>query len=778
MKRTLRISVRALVDYALRCGDLDLTIFGSGHPVEAIRAHQRIQKSRPKEYTPEIPVHHRIETEDYGLEVSGRIDGLYNYSDRVIIDEIKTTKKDLHQLVQTENESHWGQAKCYAYIYALQHHLQDIEVQLTYVHLDYEARKELRRSFDRETLQKFFDTLIAQYLQWADTIVDWIRMRNDSINALSFPFTMYRPGQDEMMEAVASTINQRGQLFIQAPTGIGKTMAVIFPSLNALSQGHVFKIFYLTARTTGKTAAETALDVLRNNGLKLKSLTLTAKQKICFNPEKLCNGHDCTFAKGYYDRINKALHDAFTHDSFTRDTIVSFAQKHHVCPFEFSLELSLWVDCIIGDYNYAFDPRVYLKRFFQNGDDDYLLLVDEAHNLVDRAREMYSAELFKQPILAVRRQVKNRLPQIYHSLGKLNSWMFTERKKCNEEGNPRAQSELPDDVCSLLKDFTAYAEDWLKLNLSSPFRQQLVDLYFEAKRFLHTAERFDDNYATCYTNTGKDFSIKLFCIDPARHLRDTIGRIRATIFFSATLSPMHYFIESLGCDESARTLRLPSPFDKENLCVLIAGKISALYKYREFTKIDVARTVSLLIDQKRGNYLIYFPSYEYMKMVYEIFRERRPRINTIVQSARMTERDREIFIEKFIHETNNHLVGFAVMGGVFAESIDLLGDRLTGAVIVGVGLPPVSLERELIKNYFDSVNESGFAFAYVYPGMIKVLQAAGRVIRSETDRGVIFLIDTRFATPAYSSLLPQEWRPVLINKFDTIGEVLRNFWKR
>lgn len=776
MKSRLHVSVRDLVDYTLRSGDLDLTSFGTGHPVEAIRAHQRVQRSRPKEYVPEISVHHQVETEDYILEVSGRIDGLYNYSDRVIIDEIKTTKKDLNQLVQTENESHWGQVKCYAYIYALQHHLEHIEVQLTYVHLEYEAIKELRRSFDRKTLQIFFDTLVVHYLRWADTIVDWIQTRNDSINALSFPFSVYRPGQEEMIEEVGSTIKERGQLLIQAPTGIGKTMAVIFPSLKALSQGQVVKVFYLTARTTGKTAAEAALDMLRNNGLKVKSLTLTAKEKICFNPERSCNGTDCTFAKGYYDRINEALNDAFTYDRFTRDTSMALSQKHHVCPFEFSLELSLWVDCIICDYNYTFDPRVYLKRFFQNNDDDYALLVDEAHNLVDRAREMYSAELYKQPLLTMRRQVKNRLPQIYHSLGKLNSWMLTERKRCNEEGNPRAQGELPDDVCSLLKQFTAHAEDWLKLNISSPFHQQLVDLYFEAKRFLHTAERFDDNYAACYTSTGEDFSIKLFCIDPARHLRETLGRVRASIFFSATLSPMHYFIESLGCDESARTLRLPSPFNKENLCVLVAGRISALYKYREFTKFDVARTISLLIDQKRGNYLIYFPSYEYMKMVYEIFRARRPRINTTVQSARMTEHDREIFIEKFKHETNNHLVGFAVMGGVFAESIDLFGDRLTGAVIVGVGLPPISLERELIKNYFDNINESGFAFAYVYPGMIKVLQAAGRVIRSETDRGVILLIDTRFTTPAYKSLLPQEWRPVLVNKFDTIGDVLGDFW--
>ncbi len=776
MKSKLRVSVRSLVEYSLRSGDLDLTSFGSGHVIEAIRAHQKIQKSRPKEYSQEVSVHHQVETENYILEISGRIDGLYTYPDRVIIDEIKTTKKDLRHLSEIENELHWGQVKCYAYIYALQKNLREIEAQLTYYHLEKEETTEVRRSFDIASLHNFFNSLVSKYLDWTDTVFNWTDVRDDSIWKLPFPFEVCRPGQKNIIGEVGYVTEEGGQLLIQAPTGIGKTMAVVFPSIKAIVKGKTSKIFFLTARTTGRTAAEDALGILRKNGLRLKSISLTAKEKLCFNTEKLCTGSDCEFAKGYFDRINRALRDAFAQDSFTRDTIISTARKHRVCPFEFSLDLSLWVDCVIGDYNYAFDPRVYLKRFFENGGDEYLFLVDEAHNLVNRAREMYSAELSKQQILELRRLLKGRLPKIYNSLGKMNAWMAKARKKCEQEGNPNAEKELPQDMCSLLRQFSKVSEEWLSLNQATLFQQKLVDFYFEVRRFLRTAERYDDNYATCYTKIGKDMNLKLFCIDPSRHLKGTLERTRTSIFFSATLNPMEYFIESLGCDESASTLVLRSPFERDNLCVLIAGRISALYKHRQWTKFKVAQAISSLIDQKKGNYLIYFPSYEYMKMIYEIFRLQCPHTNILVQSAHMSEHEREMFIEEFNKASDDHLVGFAVMGGIFAESIDLLGDRLTGAVIVGVGLPPVSLETELIREYFDNVNGSGYAFAYQYPGMIKVLQAAGRVIRSETDRGAVLLIDTRFTNTPYISLLPQDWNITNIENVNRIGEVLHNFW--
>ncbi len=774
-QHTLRLSVRDLVAYTLRSGDLDMTTFGLVNPIDAIHIHQMIQKSRPREYSKEVAVHHQVKTEKYMLEISGRIDGVYIYADRVIIDEIKTTRKELTTLVKQQDNYHWGQAKCYAYMYATEHNLETIDVQLTYYHLGLHEKREILRSFEVHELEDFFNSLVSQYLEWADMIVTYIDVRNASIKKLVFPFETFRPGQQDMFANTEAIIEQGGQLLIQAPTGIGKTMAVLVPSIKAISQGHVSQIFYLTARTTGRQAAEAMLDMLRARGLRLKSLSLTAKEKICVSKGKACNPDDCTYARGHFDRVNGALQDAFTYDNFTRDTVLDLAKKHTVCPFEFALDLSQWVECIICDYNYVFDPNVYLKRFFDNGKEDYVVLVDEAHNLIDRAREMYSAELSSQMIRNLRRELKNRLKKVYTVLGKINTWMKKQSACCEEEQRPIAERDPPLDLCSLLKRFTKLSEEWLLLNRPALFREQLMDTYFEARTFLKTADRYDRNYATCYTQTGRDFCVKLFCIDPAQHLRERLEKFRSAIFFSGTLNPMPYFIESLGCNDAAATLTLPSPFDQNELCVMVA-RVSTLFKHRSYTKSAVTNAICSLVDAKKGNYLMFFPSYEYMRMIYDIFRVYRPDTTTLVQSSRMSERDREQFLEQFNKKRDNHLVGFAVMGGVFAESIDLIGERLTGAVIVGVGMPGISLERELIREYFNEVNECGFAFAYQFPGMIKVLQAAGRVIRSETDRGVVLLIDTRFVQDPYRSLLPQEWYIKNVVNVKAIGRILEKFW--
>ncbi len=753
-----------------------MSTFGLVKPLDAIHIHQMIQKSRPREYSKEVAVSHRVKTDKYVLEVSGRIDGIYVYTDRVIIDEIKTTRKDISTLVKQEDGYHWGQAKCYAYMYATQNKLKTIDVQLTYYHLGLNEKHEILRSFEVQELEDFFNALISQYLEWADRIVTHLDARDASIKKLVFPFETFRPGQEEMLENTEAVIDQGGQLLIQAPTGIGKTMAVLMPSIKAIAQGRTSKIFYLTARTTGRQAAEATLDMLRARGLRLKSLSLTAKEKMCLSKERVCNPDDCKYARGHFDRVNGALLDAFKHDSFTRDIVIELAKKHTVCPFEFALDLSLWVECIICDYNYVFDPNVYLKRFFDNGNDGYVVLVDEAHNLIDRAREMYSAELSSQQIKNLRKELRNRLKKVYTVLGKITTWMKKQGTTCEEEQKPIAERDPPLDLCSLLKRFAKLSEEWLLLNKPAPFRAQLLDTYFEARTFLKTADRYDRNYATCYTQTGRDLCVKLFCIDPARHLRETLEKFRSAIFFSGTLNPMQYFIESFGCDDVAETLALPSPFDQNELCVMVASRVSTLFKHRTYTKSAVTNAICSIVDAKKGNYLMFFPSYEYMRMIYDIFRAHRSDITTLVQSSHMSERDREQFLKQFNKSRDNHLVGFAVMGGVFAESIDLIGERLTGAVIVGVGMPGISLERELIRDYFNEVNECGFAFAYQFPGMIKVLQAAGRVIRSETDRGVVLLIDTRFVQDPYRSLLPQEWYIRDVVNVKAIGSILEKFW--
>jgi len=778
LKYVLNVSVRELVEHTLRSGDLNLTFFSMDRPVQAIRAHQSIQDSRPEEYTAEVVIQHHIDTKKYQLNINGRIDGVYNYRERVVIDEIKTTRKSLAVVQENEDAVHWGQAKCYAYIYATQNNLEKIDVQLTYVQLDKEETAELRRTFDLIELRSFFDALITQYLEWANMITAWVELRDRSIAAMGFPFDAYRPGQESMMEETARAIEERTTLLIQAPTGIGKTMAVIVPAVRAIAKNLVSKVFYLTARTTGRNAAEHSLEILRGNGLRLKYLSLTAKDKLCFDTNKSCNGEDCVYARGFYDRINEALREAFGKDSFTRQAVLDIAQKHKICPFEFSLELSLWVDFIICDYNYVFDPRVYLRRFFENGNSSHLLLVDEAHNLVDRSREMYSAVVYKNPLLTLRRRLRKRCPRIYRSLGLVNSWLARAEKDIPEGEKGIAQEEYPVGFCQHLRKFASTAEQWLVSNEQSVFRRDLLDAYFLARRFLNTAERYDETYATCYNEDNGNFSVKLFCIDPSKHLRQIITHCATAVYFSATLTPMQYFAELFGCDENARHLSLPSPFPSEHLCVFIAGKISALYKYREFTKHEVARMISALIDQKKGNYFIYFPSYEYMKMIHGIFEQRRPRAKIIVQKQSMSEQDREYYLAHFDQSTDDYLTGFAVMGGFFAESIDLVGERLTGAAIVGVGFPQISLEREIIRAYFDNVNGSGFAFAYQVPGMIKVLQAAGRVIRSETDKGVVLLIDTRYTRPPYRAMLPKEWRPVFVDNIEKLSSLLQDFWEQ
>ncbi len=772
----LKIAVRDLVAHVLRSGDLAFEFSSSARPVEGIRIHQKIQQSRPDDYQAEVAVSHSIDTELFTLAIGGRIDGIYLNSDPVLIEEIKTTSRSLDFHEHHENPIHWGQVKVYAYIFARDHNLEAIDTRLTYYQLDTKKIRTIQKNYKIDELELFFQDLVTNYLQWAETIVRWDNLRDESIRQLDFPFDTYRQGQRDMAVSVYRTIKNNGQLLVQAATGIGKTMAAVFPAVKGIAEGITTKIFYLTARTTGRIAAEKALDELRRKKLKLKSLTLTAKDKICFNPNSACNPEECDFARGHFDRVNIALNEIFLEDAFTRESIEQIAKLHRICPFEFSLDLSLWADCIICDYNYAFDPRVFLRRFFLENSGDFTFLIDETHNLVDRARDMFSAEIFKQPLLDLRRAVQGELPQVYKSLGKINSWMIKARKKCEKSGPVRHEKEPPDDLYPILRRFLLITERWLTRNIKAAYREELLDLYFSVSGFLRVAEQFDENYATCYEKIKKDLKVKLFCIDPSIQLRDALNRCKAAIFFSATMTPMNYFRQILGCDKSANRLALPSPFPIENLKVFISDRVSTLYRQREDTKIQISQTISALINQRKGNYLVFFPSYEYMRMVHEVFISNRPICDHILQTPSMSEGERDDFLQLFRQDNPKSLVGFAVMGGIFGEGIDLVGRRLSGAVVVGVGLPGVSLERELIREYFADTINAGFEYAYQYPGINRVLQAAGRVIRSDTDRGVVLLIDQRYATFRYRSLLLKQWATIRVQNHRQLAEELEKFW--
>ena len=775
-KKRVQISVRKLVEFSQRSGDLDLTFFSAVSPLDGIRIHKKIQESRPDLYSREFPVSLELEYEDIVLIVSGRIDGVFEYPCAACVEEIKSTGKDPDQIDIPEDHAYWAQVKCYGYLYARQKNLEDISLQLTLCNVATEKILQVKKAFTTIKLEAFFHALVDAYLQKVRALNAWRLKRNQSINSLDFPFKTYRSGQRQMAVAIYRTIRDKGQAIIQAPTGIGKTMAAVYPSLKAMEGGYTDKIFYLTARTTGRSAAESALKLLKNAGLNVKSVTITAKNRICFNPDHLCNAQECEFARGYYDRINSALDELFEQDIIDRDRLESVAAKYGICPFEFTLESCELADVIICDYNYAFDPRVYLKQFFMNEKKDYVFLVDEAHNLVDRGREMFSASLSRSLFLRLLRLIRPKFPKISSNLAHIIRWFSTKKNGIIRHGGFVSKSELPEDIFPFLVKFIQQSETWLLQNHKSPFRENLIEVYFEVSNFIRIADHFDQTYATILEKSDADIRVKLFCIDPAGPLEKALKRSGATVFFSATMTPLSYFKKVMGCSESAVEMILSSPFPRENCLVAVFDKISTLYKQRSETSGLVAKTLISLVRQKRGNYMFFFPSYQYLNMVFDVFTGMNDGIRILIQRPDMKEYERERFIESFRTENDDTLVGFAVMGGFFAEGIDLVGDFLSAAAIIGVGIPMICPERELIRRYYQQKVGAGFDFAYKYPGINRVLQAAGRVIRSENDKGAILLIDERFSKPGYNALLPDHWNTVRIRNHSEFHSLLKNFW--
>ncbi len=775
MKPVVTVAVRTLVDFVLKSGDLALGFKGTRRALEGLRAHQKIQSGRPVGYTPERPVHHRLETERIVLAIDGRIDGVFQDGTGTVIDEIKSTRRELETLRDEPDALHWGQVKLYAWMYAIEHGLEQIDVQLTYYHLETGRTLEIRQRFDFEALAAFAEAVVAEFLSWAEGLDQWRQRRDRAIQALDFPFPTYRAGQRRMAVAVYRALQEGHPAMIQAPTGIGKTLGSVFPAVKAMGAGLTSRIFYLTARTTGQRAAEKTLALLCAADLAFKSLTLTAKDKICPHPEAACTPEECPRARGHYDRLKGARRAAFEPMALDRRTLAHLAEVHAVCPFELGLDMALWTDMVIADYNYAFDPRVYLRRFFDEAGNDFTFLIDEAHNLVERSREMFSADLDKRVFLELRRDLREDHPGLYRSLGRVNAWLATARRACLDAGGAMAAVEPPEALLPRLMAFVTRAEKWLLQNVKTDWREDLIQRYFEASAFLRVAEQYDQAYATCYRGDVRDLRIKLFCIDPARQMAEALTRCRAAVFFSATLTPFDYFNTLFGGDERTQLLRLASPFPRENLCLAIDGRISTYYREREQSADAVVAAIADLVRHRPGNYLVFFPSYAYLQMVHTRFAGRHPDLPACVQTARMTESDRDAFLAQFRGDSPDPLVGFVVMGGIFGEGIDLTGDRLAGAVIVGVGLPGIGLERDLIRDYFETHRQAGFDFAYRLPGFNRVLQAAGRVIRTSRDRGVVLLLDQRYGHRHYRALFPAEWRPVRLGSGREVADVLEAF---
>lgn len=780
----VKLSVRQMVEFALKSGSLDDSFVSSSRAVQGTRAHLKLQKQRKQElgdnYINELSLSFSVEKEGMTFLIEGRADGILLNQSTVIVEEIKSTYCPLEHIGMDFNAMHWAQAKLYAYIYAVQNGLSSISVQLTYYNLDSEAHKTLLNSFDLEELQGFFEFILNKLCSWYSFIQANLERRNQSILALQFPFENYRKNQREFAVAVYKTILEGNSIFVQAPTGTGKTISTMFPAVKALGEGHVSKIFYLTAKTITRKVAEDTIELLMHKGLEVKALVITAKDKICFEKDNSCKAENCSYAEGYYDRIDEAILDILTQNSMiNRELIEDYAKKHRVCPFEFSLDLSLWVDVIICDYNYAFDPRAHLKRYFGDGsenssnDRQYALLVDEAHNLVDRSRDMYSTEISKGAILAQKRYFKNINKHLYKTLTAINQYFIDYKKTL--ESKQFVSKELPKELCKLLRRLAADYEEQLQQS-KLPLPEEALQLYFDTLFFLKISEFFDEHFV-CLTYNNRDLIIKLFCTDASLLLQQKIQKAKSAVFFSATLLPMKYYVNLLGGSEGAYTMRMASAFPRENLGLCVVKGISTRYKDRENSIKQVAECIYSAVKHKRGNYLVYCPSYSYMQDILEAFVEHHNSYEILVQSQAMSEELKEEFLQSFQADKTNTMLGFAVMGGMFSEGIDLIGDKLSGAIIVGVGLPQLCLERDVIMEYFNEQKGVGFDYAYKFPGINKVQQAAGRVIRTEQDRGIVVLIDDRFNQMGYKKLFPEEW-----NNHTTVGSVnaldkfIASFW--
>ena len=777
-KPIVRISVRNLVEFILRNGDL---VSGSGTSdkeamLKGSRLHRKIQKQMGSHYQPEVSLKKDTEYDDLILRVEGRADGIFLQDEQFCIDEIKGVYKKL-ELMEEPVLVHRAQALCYAWIYLDAHDLEKIDIQMTYAHLDTEVIKRFRETLTRAELKQWYEELTDSYHKWLAYQIEWRKKRNESMENLEFPFA-YRKGQREMVSGIYHAISKKEQIFIQAPTGVGKTMSAVFPAVRAIGQGMAETVFYLTARTITRTVAQDAFEILRDRGLLFKVITITAKEKLCFCDKPECDPEKCPYAKGHYDRINDAVYELWTTEqSFDRETLLRHAQKWQVCPFEMSLDLAIWMDGVICDYNYVFDPNVCLKRFFgENVSGNYLFLIDEAHNLVDRGREMYSASICLNDVIETRKFVKPYSQKLWKKLGKVKKQMEELRQNCGEWKVQENAGVLPISLLSVQGELDQLLEE-------SPTQEVvdgILDFYFEVRDFLNISELVDDNYVvyTAFDENGR-FYMKLFCVNPAENLQKCLDKGNSTVFFSATLLPLQYYRKMLSTRSENFGMYVESPFEQKKRCLMICRDVSSKYTrrgYEEYRKI--AEYIARMSWQKKGNYMVFFPSYRLMEDVYQVYQDEFSVswVRCISQHASMTELEREEFLEEFTEETEETLVGFCVMGGIFSEGIDLIGDRLIGAAVVGTGLPQVNCEREILKGYYDEKGEQGFDYAYRYPGMNKVLQAAGRVIRTKEDTGAILLMDERFLNRDYRNLFPREWNDACTCTLGNVEKHLQAFW--
>jgi len=776
MQNHIKLSVRNLIETTLRSGDIDNRFMSTSRALEGTLAHQKIQSNYKEKDLKEVTLSISIDYKGFVFDIDGRADGILFEDENVIIDEIKTTTRKLDNMEEEINILHSAQALCYAFIYQREKNLNQISINLTYFNIETETTKKIRRDYDKYQVEEFFYSLLDRYIVFAKMVEDWKKKRDSSINKIEFPFNKYRRGQRELAVGVYTAIKEGKRLFVKAPTGIGKTMSTIFPSLKALERFELDKIFYLTAKTLTQQAPENSVKMLMENGLSLKTSILTSKEKICLNEEVKCNPIDCPYAKGHYDRVNEAIIDIFNNeDFFCYEKIIEYSKKYNVCPFEYQLDISLYSDLIICDYNYAFDPQVYLKRFFEFNNGQNIFLIDEAHNLIDRAREMYSASLNTNLLKETLNVLKSNKTKKTKDLEKVIKKIETKVNEALSKGIIYQIEEF-DDIYWPISKTLVLLEKFLIENKEVEGYDTCLDAYFTLNSFLRISEFFSDNYVVKFSEENKDCTVSLYCLDASKFIKNITSENKANVYFSATLTPIDYFKDLLGSEKDDYHMILKSPFKKENLLILVNNNISTRYKDRLDTFALITDNIYDFVNAKKGNYIVFFPSYAYLNIVFEDFKLKHPDLLIKKEEPGLTKIEREEFLNDFT--LNNQMTSFCVLGGSFSEGIDLVGKKLIGAAIVGVGMPQISSERNIVKNYFENLYRKGFDYAYTFPGMNKVMQAVGRVIRAEDDKGAVLLIDDRYLTNKYISLMPYEWSNYKkIRNNEEMISILNMFWR-
>lgn len=840
---TVALSVKDLVAFVMRSGSIDNRFGGFDRAQEGARIHRQLQKAAGPGYEAEVTLKEAISYRGVTFQIQGRADGIIRQDGGITIDEIKTVSRSVMALEESDYPDYWAQARCYAFLIARKENLARVTVRLTYYQVGPGTVRTMEQTWSREKLEDFFWGLLDTYVWWVEKREGDVARRDASISGLAFPFEEYRRGQREMALAVYKTIRSGGPLFCQAPTGIGKTMAALYAAVQALGSGLAGRIFYATAKTTNAVNGEKALDQLRERGLAIKSVTLTAKDKICFLEERSCNPEDCPYAEGYYDRVDAVLRRMLCEsDRFDRETVEAWGREQRLCPFELSLDLAQWADVVIGDYNYIFDPVVSMERLFAGNPGEWVYLIDESHNLADRTRSMYSETLRKSWFLELKRALPKSEKGLGAALRRVNESLIALRKA--QDTPFTVQKEPLSALNEELLYFFYACEAWLRKGAEGETAASVLDLYFTVRHYLEISGYYDDGCVTTVSCQRSEVTVSQRCLDPAERVRDRTVHCRSAVFFSATLTPMAYYVGVLGGDEATPRVSLPSPFDPARFSVLVADRVSTKYVDREASLTDVAALIGAFVGAREGHYLVFFPSYAYMEAVAAVFREAFPEIDLIVQDPSMSEEERQAFLRAFglgdgdassdaeggavergpfwdgngdsenkaaenrsmadgceasldgcVSGVPNDasgiaadspkqppirtLAGFCVLGGFFGEGIDLAGDRLIGVVIVGVGLPKVGRDQDLLRDYYEETRGMGFDYAYRFPGMNKVLQAMGRVIRTPEDRGLALLIDSRFAYSSYQSLFPGHLRrQIPVADAAAVRQEAVRFWEK